>query len=55
MMKELDKLTETVNADASSINNVTNKLTEVLINGAKNCGMVTQTNPYSKHDPRKKL
>ena len=42
---ELDKLTETVNVDASNINNVTNQLTEVLINGAKNCGMVTQTNP----------
>ena len=51
---ELDKLTETVNVDASNINNVTNQLTEVLINGAKNCGMVTQTNPCSKQNSRKK-
>ena len=54
MIIELDKLTETVNVDASNINNVTNQLTEVLINGAKNCGMVTQTNPCSKQNSRKK-
>ena len=54
VIKELDKLTETVNVDSSNINNVTNQLTEVLINGAKNCGMVTQTNPHSKQKPRKK-
>ena len=53
VIKELDNLTETVNVDASNINNITNQLTEVLINGAKNCGMVTQTNPCSKQNPRR--
>ena len=42
VINELDRLTNKVNMKVSSINNVTNQLAEVLINGAKNCGMVTQ-------------
>ena len=44
VINELNRMTDTVNVDVSNINNVTNQLTEVLINGAKSCGMVTQTN-----------
>ena len=47
-------MTDTVNVDVSNINNVTNQLTEVLINGAKSCGMVTQTNSNDKQNHRKK-
>ena len=54
VINELDRLIDTVNVDVSNINNVTNQLTEVLINGAKSCGMVTQTNPNNKRNHRKK-
>ena len=54
MINEPDRLTDKVNVDVSNIKNVTNQLAEVLINGAKSCGMVTQTNPNNKHNHKKK-
>ena len=52
VIKELDNPTEMWMPQILTIN-VTNQLTEVLINGAKNCGMVTQPNPFSNQNTRK--